>query len=105
VANYDTATLYDSIALYDSGALIVTTGYMGWQAVLNQLAGTVNLGENEAANIYAYGSNKQEGLLAALNAKAGTTNADINKACNVIAGTVGLEALDALNFKAGNARP
>jgi hypothetical protein len=72
---------------------------------LNVLAGTSGLGENEAANIFAYGANKQMGLLAALNAKAGTVDLDLNAVCNAIAGTKGMEALHALNAKAGNAAP
>jgi hypothetical protein len=74
---------------------------MGWLAVLNSLAGTSNLGEQAAANYYAYGSNKQMGLLAALNAKAGTKNLELDAVCNSIAGTTGLSALSALNQKNG----
>ena len=70
---------------------------MGWLAVLNSLAGTSGLGENAAANVYAYGSNKQNGLLKALNDKADTTNLGLDAVCNVIAGTKGLSALNALN--------
>jgi hypothetical protein len=103
--DYDTVTPYDGIYLYDSGIIIVTEGYLGWQAVLNVLAGTSGLGENEAANIYAYGANKQMGILAALNAKAGTVDLDINAVCNAIAGTKGLEALHALNVAAGDQAP
>ena len=102
-ANYDTVNPYDSIVFYDSGVIIVTVGYAGWQGVLNQLAGTSNLGENEAANVYAGTTNL--GLLAALNAKAATNYDDINLVCNVIAGTKNLEALHALNVAAGNANP
>lgn len=80
-------------------------GYLGWLGVLNQLAGTFGLGENEAANIYAYGSNKNQGLLKALNDKAGTTGLGLDKVCNVIASTTGLSAVDALNHAAGNAGP
>ena len=83
----------------------MTEGYLGWQAVLNVLAGTSNLGENEAANFYAYGRDKGQGLLKALNDKAGTVDLDINLVCNKIAGTSQLEALDALNSKANNQRP
>ena len=74
---------------------------MGWLAVLNSLAGTQNLGENAAANFYAYGSNHQNGLLKALNDKAGTSNLGLDAVCNVIAGTKGLSALNALNQKNG----
>ena len=102
--NYDTVNAYDTINFYDTGGgiVIVANTDVGWQAVLNQLAGTSGLGENEAANIYAYGKDKGVGLERALCDKAGLVGAELNASCNAIAGTTGLEALKALNRKAGN---
>ena len=104
VSQYDTLNPYDGLSLYDTGGgiVIVANTDVGWQAVLNQLAGTQNLGENAAANAYA--GTVGLGLEAALSRKAGIPNIEINLACNTIAGTVGLEALAALNLHAGNSR-
>lgn len=82
---------------------VLTPGYVGWLAVLNQLAGTSGLGELAAANAYA--GTKGLGLLAALNVKAGTKNLGLNAVCNSIAKTTGLEPLAALNSAVGNSRP
>jgi hypothetical protein len=72
-----------------------------WLGVLNTLAGTKNLGENEVANYLAYGSNHQNGMLKALNDAAATNNLGVNAVCNILANTKGLEALQALNILAG----
>lgn len=103
-AIYDSTNVYDDSALtYDGGGggSSTVTAQAEWLKVLNTLAGTKNLGENEAANIYAYGSDHGNGLLKALNDKAGTKNLGLNAVCNSIAGTTGLSALGALNQKAG----
>ena len=111
-SNYDTTNAYDTINAYDTGGgiVIVANTDVGWQAVLNQLAGTSGLGENAAANMpwasapVTTGTTNL-GLLAALNHKAGTKYDDINLVCNAIAGTNGLEALQALNLLAGHSDP
>lgn len=101
-ANGATYPFTASVTLY--AQWVVTRGSggaptMGWQFVLNSLAGTTNLGELAAANAYAGTTNL--GLLAALNAKAGTTNLGLDAVCNTLAGTTGLSALGALNVEAG----
>ena len=101
---YDQADVaYDSPLTYNQSA--AGTNNVGWLAVLNQLAGKTGLGENAAANFYAYGKDKGNGLLQALNDKAGTSGLGLDGACNAIAGTTGLSALTALNLMAGNAAP
>jgi hypothetical protein len=100
--NYNTSLTYNSATTYagtggSTTTLVAPTA--GWLAVLNNLAGTTNLGELAAANAYA--GTTGLGLNAALNAKAGTTGLGLNAACNSIAGTTGLEALSALCQKSG----
>jgi hypothetical protein len=80
----------------------MASGTVELTAVLNQLAGTKNLGIQMAANFYAYGSDHGNGILKALNDKAGQTGMGLNEVCNHIAGTTGLEAKRALNIHAGN---
>ena len=90
VSQYDTLNPYDGLSLYDTGGgiVIVANTDVGWQAVLNQLAGTKNLGENAAANAYAGTSNL--GILAALNTKAGTNHNDITLCAMKLRGPPGL---------------
>ena len=105
ISPYDSATLYDTAAEYNGGTGMGTWGNAGWLAVLNQLAGTKNLGENAAANNFAYGKDKGNGLLQALNDAAGTSGLGLDAVCNVIGGTSGLSAVAALNAAAANAAP
>lgn len=98
-----TITWIEGAVAYLNTAAASGSGYMGWLAVLNELAGTKNLGENAAANAYA--STKNLGLPSALNVKAGTKNLGLNAVCNALAGTKNLEALHALNVLAGNGAP
>ena len=101
---YDQADVaYDSPLSYDQGA--AGNRNLGWLAVLNELAGKSGLGENAAANFYAYGKDKGNGILQALNDKAGTSGLGLDAACNAIAGTSGLSAVTALNLMAGDAAP
>ncbi len=86
---------------------MTTTKQVGWLAVLNALAGTTNLGAEAAANIYAgLPANNGLGVLGALNVKAGYGRSPagwqgLDEVCNKIAGTNGLEALQALQIHAG----
>jgi hypothetical protein len=68
------------------------------QGELNRLAGTNGLAPQGAANVWAGTSGL--GLVAALNIKAGNTTIagykGLNEVCNMIAGTVSLEAVGAL---------
>ncbi len=83
----------------------MTQGYLGLQAVLNNLAGTTGLGIQAAANKWA--GTTGLGLQAALNSKAGTKGlglaAAANKAASVaLSKTItGYDLLGALNVAAG----
>ena len=84
--------------------------YVGWDAVLNQLAGTKGNASGTAANAAWAGAPVTTasgglGLLAALNHKAGTTNLGLDAVCNKIAGCTNNSALSALNRLAGNVGP
>ena len=86
------------------------TNYVGWLAVLNQLAGTSGNGELTAANATwsaapVTTATSNLGLLAALNYKADTTNLGLDAVCNKIAGTTNNSPVSALNRLAGNVGP
>jgi hypothetical protein len=94
---------------------MTTTKQVGWTAVLNALAGTTGLDALAAANAYAGlslgpslpggAAPKALGLLGALNVGIGNVRpsawSGLNAVCNQIAGTSGLEALQALQIKTG----
>ena len=82
----------------------MTSKQLGWLGVLNALAGTQNLGQLACANKLA--GTTGESLIGALNIWAGNGSdpknwVGLNLVCNQIAGTHNLEALQALQIKAG----